>query len=104
MNKASNSVRPNSIRFPVTPRDIPPEKIARRLGLTPSRFDELKERLFARSFPRPDATTGNYDLQAVDAWMDARSGLNGANDLTAELKPRDASDVFNARRGCHGAR
>jgi len=60
------------VRYPVSPADIPPEKVARRLHLTPAGFDELKLRLFARGFPRPDRDTGNYDLEAVDRWRKLR--------------------------------
>jgi hypothetical protein len=34
--------------------------------------------LLARGFPSPDATTGNTDLKAVEAWQDRRSGLSAA--------------------------
>ena len=80
----------NSVRFAVEPRDVPPEKVARRLHLTPSEFDALLPALRARRFPNPDPTTGYYDLKAVDAWMDAR-------DLGANSRARDARDGFRDR-------
>src|SRR5690606_9130818 len=40
-----------TIRFQVDPRDVPPEKAARRLGLTLERFEDLLPRLLARGFP-----------------------------------------------------
>lgn len=54
--------------------------------------------LLARGFPRPDPTTGMYDLVAIDAWMDARSGVapTGAA-LTSEPKARNAADVVAER-------
>lgn len=61
-----------SIRFHVDPRDVPPEKAARRIGLTMERFEELLPRLLARGFPVSDPDTGNYDLDAIDAWRAAR--------------------------------
>jgi hypothetical protein len=66
-------MRPNAIRFRVDPGDVPPEKAARRLGLTLDAFTQVREELIARGFPRPDPTTGNYDLVAIDAWIDGRS-------------------------------
>jgi hypothetical protein len=87
--------RPNAIRFPVDPRDVPPEKAARRLHLTLAEFNEMLPDLHARAFPRPDVTTGMYDLVAIDRWMDTRSGL--APTLTTEAGPRNASDGFSER-------
>lgn len=56
------------LRFQVDPRDVPPEKAARRLGLTLDLFTELLPRLLARGFPPSDPDTGNYDLDAIDEW------------------------------------
>jgi hypothetical protein len=61
------------IRFRVEPRDVPAVKAARRLHLTLAQFEAKKEELFARLFPRPDPTTGMYDLVAIGAWQDARN-------------------------------
>ncbi|WP_032900972.1 hypothetical protein [Mesorhizobium ciceri] len=61
-----------SIRFHVDPRDVPPEKAARRLGLTLEQFTDLLPRLLSRGFPATDPDTGNYDLDAIDAWRAAR--------------------------------
>jgi DNA-binding IclR family transcriptional regulator len=80
-----------SIRFPVDPRDVPAVKAARRMGLTEAEFHELRDRLFARGFPRPDPDTGLYDLKAIDDWMDRRSGL------TKLATARDAADVVSRR-------
>jgi hypothetical protein len=92
-----------TIRFRVDPRDVPADKAARRLHLTAADFSIKLPKLLARGFPQPDPTTGMYDLVAIDDWMTARHA-HQSRDLTAELKPRDASDVFNARRGCLGTR
>ncbi len=81
----------SSIRHRVDPRDVPADKAARRLGLTLAAFEEVKNRLFARGFPRPDVDTGLFDLKAVEDWMDRRSGL------TPNLAARDASTVVKAR-------
>lgn len=63
------------IRFQVDPRDVPAPVAARRLGLDLADFKSRLPDLIARGFPSPDPTTGNFDLVAVDAWMDRRSGL-----------------------------
>ena len=81
----------SSIRLRVDPRDVPADKAARRLGLTLTAFEDVKDRLFARGFPRPDPDTGLFDLKAIDDWMDRRSGL------TSNLVARDASTVVKAR-------
>lgn len=60
------------MRFRVEPRDVPAEAAARRLGLSATRFAEVREQLFARGFPKPDDVTGHYDLDAVDEWRRRR--------------------------------
>ncbi|MHC2842859.1 hypothetical protein [Bradyrhizobium diazoefficiens] len=60
------------IRYRVDPGDVPPEKAARRLHLSPERFNELLPRLIARGFPPADPDTGMYDLEAIDAWRRGR--------------------------------
>jgi hypothetical protein len=64
--------RAPSIRFRVDPGDIPAEKVARRLHLTPAQFDAVRPRLFMRGFPRPDSDTGMYCLEAIDRWRHLR--------------------------------
>lgn len=61
-----------SIRFIVDPKDIPPEKAARRLGLTIDRFQDILPRLLSRGFPPSDPDTGNFDLDAIDEWRSSR--------------------------------
>ena len=56
------------MRFSVDPRDIPPEVAARQLGLSYPQFQEKLPDLLRRGFPPPDETTGNFCLEAVDAW------------------------------------
>ena len=82
------------IRYRIDPRDVPPEKAARRLHLTLAGFDLVREELHARGFPRPDPTTQMFDLVAIDAWMDRRSGLAG---LTVNDGPRNAEEVSRDR-------
>lgn len=62
----------SQIRFRVDPADVPPEKAAKRLHLTPQQFNEVLPRLLERGFPAADETTGMYDLQAIDAWRARR--------------------------------
>lgn len=64
-------------RFKVEPRDVPAAAAARALGLTETRFVSCLPDLLARGFPGPDPTTGHFDLKAVEAWQDRRSGFKG---------------------------
>jgi hypothetical protein len=83
--------RAPSIRMRVDPRDVPKDKAARRLGLSVADFEAVEDRLYARGFPRPDPDTRLFDLKAVEAWMDRRSGL------TTSFGPRDAAIVARSR-------
>ena len=83
------------MRFRIEPRDVPAASAARRLGLTEAEFDKRLPTLFARGFPSPDPTTGNFDLRAIDAWQDRRSGLGGVTTPIA----RDAAAVVTERLG-----
>jgi hypothetical protein len=92
---SSRAVVGASLRYKVTPRDVPPTKAARRLHLTLVEFNRVLPELRRRGFPPADPTTGNYDLAAIERWMDARSGL--AEPLTDETKPRDPAQSFRER-------
>lgn len=64
-----------TLRFHLPPGgDIPPASAARRLGLSLEQFTAALPQLLAREpkFPPADPTTGNYDLDAIDAWRRAR--------------------------------
>lgn len=87
-------LHPGAIRFQVEPRDVPPVKAARRLHLTLEEFEERLVRLRARGFPAADPDTGNFDLKAIDDWMDRRSGLS-----TEPPAAKDAGADFNKRLG-----
>jgi len=82
---------PSPIRFKVEPRDVPPFKAARRLHLTLDEFRQKLEELEQRGFPRPDPTTGNYYLPAIDQWMASRAGLTISNE------PRNDEALINER-------
>jgi hypothetical protein len=68
------------MRFHVQPRCVPPAAAARRLGITLSQFEAELPALRERGFPLPDAVTGNYDLEAIDRYIERRNpDLFGAN-------------------------
>lgn len=81
-------------RFKVEPRDVPPAAAARVLGLTEATFMARLPELLARGFPGPDPTTGCFDLKAVAAWQDRRSGFKGH---LPELTAVDATTVVKSR-------
>jgi hypothetical protein len=64
--------RQAEIRYRVDPRDVPPEKAARRLHLSLVRFIELLPNLIKRGFPDADPDTGMFDLDAIDLWRNNR--------------------------------
>src|SRR5262245_39979078 len=90
------------IRFRIDPRDVPAEKAARRLHLTPGEFAAKLPELLARGFPAADPTTGMYDLRAIDAWMDARHETPKHRGLTVQPRLRNAQEVLGERRARHG--
>lgn len=82
-----------AIRCNVEPRDVPLAAAARRLGIDQAEFATRLPELIARGFPAADSTTGNFDLKAIDFWMDRRSGLSAG----ATPFARDATSVVAAR-------
>ena len=84
------------MRFRVEPGDVPAEYAARRLGLSyPKEFEAKLPNLYERGFPRPDADTGNFDLDAIDRWRRGRyPHLYGSG---AVMQARDASSVAKDR-------
>jgi len=89
--------RSATIRFRVDPRDVPAEKAARRLHLTPGEFSAKLPELRARGFPAPDPTTGMFDLDAIDQWMTARHRQT-ASALTGGPMLGNAREVYGERR------
>lgn len=66
---------------------------ARRLGIAAHIFQQKLPDLLARGFPDPDPTTGNFDLKAIEAWQDSRSGLSSPVLSIA----KDAGSVISGR-------
>jgi hypothetical protein len=87
-----------SIRFKVEPRDVPPEKAARRLHLTFAEFSAMLPALMDRGFPAADPTTGMFDLEAIDLWRHARHAhLFALPALTTTPRLRDSDEVIDGR-------
>jgi hypothetical protein len=91
------------LRFKVPPGgDVPPIVAARRLGLSLTQFEDALADLQKRDppFPPADPTTGNFDLDAIDAWRRARYPHLF---LTSPQTARDARSVVRDRmRGTSG--
>jgi hypothetical protein len=82
-------------RFRLLPGgDVPATIAAQRMGLTPKEFDAALPALITRDFPKPDPDTGNFDIDAIDAWRRARHPHLFAR---AEFGARDASTVASDR-------
>lgn len=90
------------MRFHLPPGgDVPPIVAARRLGLSLEAFQQALHKpvdgLLARCFPGPDPTTGNYDLDAIEAWRRSRYPQLFGQPLTLVSRARDAKDVVRDR-------
>lgn len=77
--------------------DCPPIAAARRLWLTLEEFTAQLPELMQRGFPPADPTTGNYDLDAIDAWRRSRYPQLFRQPLTLATTARDAKDVVADR-------
>ena len=87
-----------ALRFKLPPGgDIPPAAAARRIGLSIGSFEEALPALLARGFPAADPTTGNYDLDAIDAWRRTRFPHLYEDRLTLAPTARDARSVVSDR-------
>ncbi len=64
-------------KFNLPPRGLIDHETAGYIGLGPSEYSRMLPQLEAEGFPKLDPITGRRDRKAVDAWMDARSGLAG---------------------------
>ncbi|MGO4173733.1 hypothetical protein [Bosea sp. TAF32] len=69
---------------------VPATKAVRRLHLTEGEFERVLPKLLARGFPRRDPDIGNFDLKAIDAWLDSQmamqpgGGARNANEYWAQ--------------------
>jgi hypothetical protein len=91
---ASTELHAHAVRFPVKPRLIPAAKVARWLHLSIDEFRQLLPALRMEGFPAACPVTGHYDLVALEAWQDKRSGLSGGlpvEDRAAIMRARIAS-------------
>lgn len=88
-----------TLRFKLPPGgDVPPVVAARRLGLSLEQFVAALPMLTEkRGFPAADPTTGNFDLDAIDAWRKRRYPHLFATALTSAPSARDAKDVVGER-------
>jgi hypothetical protein len=80
-------------RFKIEPRDAPPAVAAKVLGVDGDEFAACLPDLHARGLPYPDETTSNFDLRAIEVWMDRRSGLG----KVAAPIAKDAASVVIGR-------
>lgn len=68
--------------------DVPAGAAARRLGMSEAAFVKKLPDLLAAGFPEPNMITGNFSVEAIDAWRLApHARLLG---LTAPSAARDA--------------
>jgi hypothetical protein len=86
------------MRFKLPPGgDCPPIAAARRIWLSLEEFNAQLPALLLRGFPPADPTTGNYDLDAIDAWRKTRYPHLYRQPLTLATTARDAKDVVAER-------
>lgn len=78
---------------------MPPAVAARRMALTLEKFQQDLPGLIERGFPPPDPTTGNFDLDAIDAWRRSRNPhlFSSAPVLTPAATALNARDVVRQR-------
>jgi hypothetical protein len=79
--------------------DVPPVVAAHHMGCASVKEFEAKlPELLERGFPPADATTGNFDLDAIRQWRRLRHPqLFTLDRLPAGPKARDAKDVVRQR-------
>jgi hypothetical protein len=83
-------------RFRVQPGDVPPSAAAQRMGMTVEAFTAALPNLVSRGFPKADPDTGNFDLDAIDAWRRLRHP-HLYTGVSVEMGARDASSVVQDR-------
>jgi hypothetical protein len=71
--------------------DVPAGAAARRLGISEAAFREKLPQLLAAGFPPANPITGNWSVEAIDAWrLRPHADLLG---LTAGAAARDARSL-----------
>jgi hypothetical protein len=78
----------------IDPGDISPIETAKLMGLTLEAFMVCLPSLLDRGFPPADPTTGNYALDAITVWRQARFKrlFPDAPQLTPIARLRDARE------------
>lgn len=61
------------MRFHVKPRCVPPAVAARRLGISEHEFKSRLQAFESAGFPLADPVSGNYDIEAIDRYIEARN-------------------------------
>lgn len=79
--------------FSFEPGDIAPSLAAKRMGLSARAFACALPELHKRGFPYPDATTGKFDFQAIEAWRRDRHRIGTRHPFDAD----DADTVVASR-------
>ncbi len=74
-------------KFIQTPRVWSEFQVACRLGKTEPWLKSNRDRLEAEGLPQRDLLLGGTDADAIETWMDRRSGL--ANGTLADANPWD---------------
>lgn len=72
------------VRYVISPRLVAPTKAARRLHLTLTEFRSHLPSLRRDGFPAACGVTGHFDLKAIDAWLDNRSGVADSEPMTVD--------------------
>jgi hypothetical protein len=74
------------------------------MGMDEKGFAVALPNLIARGFPKPDPDTGNFDLDAIDAWRRARHAhlFNPVTTFAARDASQVVEDRIAAMRGNNG--
>jgi hypothetical protein len=81
-------------RFKLPPGgDVPAVVAARRLGMTVYAFEAKLSELVAAGFPPPNRVTGNFPIEAIDAWRLAAFPQLLPERLTPSPPPRDVRSI-----------
>lgn len=62
-------------RIPVPTMGFNKEEVAAYIGLGTTKFDEIKDELYASGFPQSNAFTKRWYRPAVDRWLALTSGM-----------------------------